>query len=67
MRAETASRPVRGPRVDRVPSATFSATVSVSTSMKCWWIIPIPWWIALEGELIETRWPLIRISPSSGW
>ena len=43
-----------GPRDERRPSATFSATVSVFTSMKCWWIIPIPCAIASAGEVIVT-------------
>ena len=37
------------PRLDGRPSATFSATVSVSTSMKCWWIIPMLCSIATVG------------------
>ena len=66
IRRVTASRSVSGPRPDRVPSATFSATVSVFTSMKCWWIIPIPRAIAAAGEVIATDSPRRRISPSSG-
>ena len=49
-RAETSSRSSRGSRDDFRPSATFSATVSVGTSMKCWWIMPMPARIASAGE-----------------
>ena len=49
------------------PSATFSATVSVGTSMKCWWIMPMPWRIASVGDVIVTSWPLRKMVPSSGW
>jgi hypothetical protein len=43
----------------------LSSTVRGSTSMKCWWTMPIPWEIASAGERIATRWPLTRISPES--
>ena len=61
----TAPRSVSGPRDERSPSATFSATVSVFTSMKCWWIIPIPCAIASAGEAMLTGSPFSLISPSS--
>jgi hypothetical protein len=48
------------------PSTTFSATVKSSTSMKCWWTMPMRSAIALRGESILSGWPLTRISPSSG-
>ena len=41
------SRP--NPRVDSVPSMTFSATVKTGTSMKCWWTIPMPAAMASPG------------------
>ena len=37
------------PRPEGRPIATFSATVRVSTSMKCWWIIPMPRAMASVG------------------
>ena len=49
------------------PKATFSATVKVSTSMKCWWIMPMPVWIATAGESMFTGEPSKVIDPSSGW
>ena len=45
----------------------FSVTVSVGTSMKCWWIMPMPARMASAGELNTTGLPSMRISPSSGW
>ena len=66
IRPDTGSRSVSGRRDDFMPSATFSATVSVDTSMKCWWIMPIPCRIAAAGDVIATGSPCSRISPSSG-
>ncbi len=37
------------------PSMTFSTTVSVSTSMKCWCTMPMPAAIASAGERMEVR------------
>ena len=65
--ARCAPRPGRGRAAARArtcrPSATFSATVSVGTSMKCWWIMPIPARIASAGEWKTCGLPSIRISP----
>ena len=47
------------------PSMTFSSTVSGSTSMKCWWTMPMPARIASAGERIADGLPLTRISPES--
>ena len=48
------------------PRTTFSATEFDCTSIKCWWIIPIPCEIASWGEWKATRLSLRRISPPSG-
>jgi hypothetical protein len=44
----------------------FSATVKSSTSMKCWWTMPMRSSMALRGESMCWGSPLTRISPSSG-
>ncbi len=49
------------------PNMIFSVTVRGGTSMKCWWTMPIPWEMASCGEVIFVGWPLMLISPSSGW
>ncbi|OPZ65175.1 MAG: hypothetical protein BWY85_00750 [Firmicutes bacterium ADurb.Bin506] len=49
-----------------IPRVMFSATVKVCTSLKCWCTMPIPSAIASAGERIDTRSPLISISPESG-
>ena len=66
MRAVTLFRSSRGARVDGWPSATFWATVMVGTSMKCWWIMPIPALMASAGERKLSLFPSMKISPSSG-
>ncbi len=48
------------------PSSTFSATVKLSASMKCWCTMPIPARIASAGERNATSAPSTRITPSSG-
>ena len=48
------------------PSTTFSSTVKLSASMKCWCTMPIPAWIAWWGEWMVVALPSMRISPSSG-
>ncbi len=47
------------------PSTMFSSTVNGSTSMKCWWTMPIPARIAARLSGIRVASPLIRISPAS--
>ncbi len=49
------------------PSMMFSSTVKGSTSMKCWWTMPMPAAIAAFESGIATGWPPTRISPSSAW
>ena len=49
------------------PKMIFSKTVKISTSLKCWWTIPIPSAFASFGLLISTLSPFFRISPFSGW
>ena len=66
MRARTPARSGRPRRLDDSPSATFSVTVSVGTSMKCWWIMPIPAAMAEAGDRTRERSPLRKISPRSG-
>ena len=38
-----------------------------STSLKCWWTMPIPSAFASFGSLICTTWPSFLMTPSSGW
>ena len=64
MRADTASMSSRmGPGS---PSTMFSAAVSTSTSLKCWWIMPMPSGKASLGERMVTSSPWTKICPSSG-
>src|SRR5579871_3327060 len=48
------------------PRTTFSATVMLSTSRRCWWTMKIPAAWASRGERKLTCSPLIHNSPSSG-
>ena len=50
MRARAVRVSRRTPRVGSLPSTTFSSTVRLSASMKCWWTMPIPSAIASAGE-----------------
>ena len=54
------------PLLSFTPRIMFSAAVKMSTSLKCWWIIPILYLKASSGELMKTFSPLMKISPSSG-
>ena len=56
-----AARPTSAPRT------TFSSTVKGSTSMKCWWTMPIPARIAARLSGIGVGRPSMRISPASAW
>ena len=47
------------------PSTTFSSTVKLSISMKCWCTMPMPWAMASRGLSICTALPSTRISPAS--
>ena len=49
------------------PRITFSRTVKLSTSMKCWCTIPMPAAIAAWLSLMLTGLPSTRISPASAW
>ena len=62
-RAFARAGPISAP--PSAPSTTFSSTVKVSTSMKCWCTMPMPWAMASEEERIFTASPLTRISPLS--
>ena len=44
----------------------FSAAVNTLTSLKCWWIMPMPWSNATLGELMTTGLPSISMLPLSG-
>ena len=44
----------------------LSAAVRTSTSLKCWWIMPMPRAKASLGERMTTGLPSMAISPSSG-
>jgi len=48
------------------PRTTFSRTVRLSASMKCWWTMPIPAAIASFGERKWTSRPSIAMVPRSG-
>ncbi len=48
------------------PSTTFSSTVRLSASMKCWKTMPTPAAIASAGDPRVTASPLISIVPESG-
>src|SRR6266446_1534893 len=48
------------------PSMTFSVTVIAGTSMKCWWIMPMPAAMASRGVWPMSGRSLKRIVPSSG-
>ena len=61
----TAARRSQRPAA-RQPSITLSATVMASTSMKCWWIMPMPAAIASPGVWSESSRPLKMIPPLSG-
>ena len=49
------------------PSATFSATVRLSNSEKCWNTMPMPRLRASDGPDSTIGWPCQRISPALGW
>ena len=53
-------------RAEREPSTTFSATVNVGTSAKCWWTMPTPRAMASAGDARRVGRPSISISPASG-
>ncbi len=49
------------------PSTTFSSTVRLSASMKCWCTMPMPAAIASAGEEKLTGRPSTSMLPSSGF
>ena len=49
-----------------MPRVMFSATVKVSTSLKCWCTMPMPKDMASAGERSATFLPSMRMSPESG-
>ena len=48
------------------PSTTFSRTVRLSASMKCWNTMPMPALIASVGLRRVSVWPFTAMVPSSG-
>src|SRR4051794_24805077 len=48
------------------PSTTFSSTVRLSASLKCWWTMPMPRAMASAGVWKATSAPSTSIVPSSG-
>ncbi len=52
---------------DSAPRTTFSSTVKGSTSMKCWWTMPMPARMAARLSGIGVGRPAMRISPESAW
>ena len=65
-RSRTRSSRSRRPLPSRVPSATFSATVRLGTSVKCWWTMPMPAATASRALRHRLRSPSTRTSPASG-
>ena len=68
--SRASSRPARSvPEASSAPPSTpritFSATVNVSTSMKCWWTMPMPAAMASWLPPMATGRPATRISPRS--
>ena len=49
------------------PSMTFSTTVKFSTSMKCWWTMPMPAAMAAFGSEMSTVLPPTLMVPESAW
>ena len=49
------------------PRMMLSRIEKHSTSLKCWWTMPIPSALASLGSLICTTWPSFLMTPSSGW
>ena len=47
------------------PSITLSSALSVSTSMKCWWTMPMPRAMASWALRIVAGWPKTSIAPAS--
>jgi hypothetical protein len=65
MRASALFRCSASDEPGSIPSTMFSATVIGSTSMKCWWTMPIPRAIASCGLSKRRAWPSTTISPES--
>ena len=66
LRAFAMSSVPAGPHTSS-PSTMFSVTVKFSTSMKCWWTMPMPCLMAVVGSVMSTFSPLMKTSPSSAW
>ena len=49
------------------PIQMLSAAENTSTSLKCWWTMPMPSRLASWGEVMVTGFPSTRICPLSGW
>ena len=49
------------------PSMMLSSTEKHSTSLKCWWTMPMPRSFASLGLLILTSLPFFLMTPCSGW
>ena len=64
--ATAAARSTRPRVIGSAPSTTFSATVSVGTSMKCWCTIPTPAAIAARVSHPVTSRPCTCTVPASG-
>ena len=66
IRRLAAAKSMRPARLGSLPSTTFSSTVRLSASMKCWWTMPTPASMASLGEWKLTSRPSTAIVPSSG-
>src|SRR4051812_14002561 len=66
MRRRAVARSSRPPLVGSLPRTTFSRTVKLSASMKCWCTMPMPAAIASLGLRKCTSRPSTRMCPSSG-
>ena len=64
--ARAAARPPASSGPPSAPSTRFSSTVKVSTSMKCWCTMPMPWRDGVARAVASrTGLPSTRISPAS--
>ena len=53
--------------VGSTPRMMLSSTEKHSTSLKCWWTMPMPSALASLGSLMDTSTPSFLMMPSSGW
>ena len=66
MRRTSSRAPAPMPCSFSAPRTTFSSTVRLSASMKCWKTMPTPARMASAGECSVTCWPSISMVPGVG-